>query len=259
MGGVESVREAGWTQGSVLRIDGDVGVHGLEDGDAWMVVSHPCEVVSASLERDPTVQLIKLHVVDVLDGNLTFGKNPRRLQMELGTERIEVRVAEILTLNRTILTRTTPDLTIAEPQRRMLASWLAARYARPAFADEFNRRLEPARRGIEKILKATGKHISGIYVATTLEELPTGTPYRVAMAFTMTADDFDIPEVFAEVSSAGDEVAALIGSADGINLASLKTVSERDVSLAHLRIYARWDYESLSHRDSDEAVFPVIE
>ena len=33
MGGVESVREAGWTQGSVLRIDGDVGVHGLEVGE----------------------------------------------------------------------------------------------------------------------------------------------------------------------------------------------------------------------------------
>lgn len=259
MGGVESIREAGWTQGSVLRIDGDVGVHGLEDGDSGMVVSHPCEVVSASLERDPSVQLIQLHTVDVVDGNLTFGKNPRRLQMELGTERVEVRVGEIFTVDRTILTRMMPEFTIAEPQRRMLASWLAARYARPAFADEFNRRLEPARRGIEKILKVAGKHISGIYVATTLEELPAGTPYRVVMAFTMTTDDFDVPELFAEVSSAGDDVAELVGSADGISLASLKTVSERDINLAHLRIYARWDYESLSHRDSDEAVFPVIE
>lgn len=75
----------------------------------------------------------------------------------------------------------------------------------------------------------------------------------------MTTDDFDVPELFAEVSSAGDDVAELVGSADGISLASLKTVSERDINLAHLRIYARWDYESLSHRDSDKAVFPVIE
>lgn len=259
MSGVESIRAAGWTQGSVLKIDGDLGVDGLQHGDAWMVVSHPCEVVSASLERDPSVQLIHMHTVDVVDGNLTFGKNPRRLQLELEAQYVEVRVGEILTVDRTILSGMTPDLTVAEPQRRMLASWLAARYARPAFADEFNRRLEPARRGIEKILKAAGKHISGVYVATTLEELPVGTPYRVVIALAMTADDFDVPERFAEVSGAGDDVAKLVGSADGINLASLETVSERNISLSHLRIYARWDYESLSHRDSDEAVFPVIE
>lgn len=259
MDGLESIREAGWTQGSVLRIDGGVGVHGLDDCGTWMVVSHPCEVVSASVERDPSVQLIRLHSVEVIDGNLTFGKNPRRLQMELGTERAEVRVGEILTVDRTILSRMTPDFTIAEPQRRMLASWLAARYARPAFADEFNRRLEPARRGIEKILKSAGKHISGIYVATAQEELPAETPYRVVIVFTMMASDFDVPELFAEVSGAGDDVAGLVGSAEGINLASLQTISERDISLAHLRIYARWDYESLSHRDSDDAVFPALD
>lgn len=259
MGDAESVRAAGWTQGSILRIDGEVGVEELNSGDVCMVVSHPCDVVSGSFERDPTVQLAPLHGVDVVDGNLTFAKNPRRLHMEVATGPVEVRIGEIFTVDRTLLARTTPDSTITEPQRRMLASWLAARYARPAFADEFNRRLSAARRGIERALKLGGRHVSGIYVATTLEELPPESPYRVAVAFTMTTDDFDVPEFFAEASGAGDAIAELLAAAEGVEVTSLQTVSEREISLAHLRIYARWDYESLSHRASEDAVFPVLE
>lgn len=259
MGGVEAIREAGWTQGSILETTGDIGTTGLSAGKAYMVVSHPCDVVSASLERDPLVQLIQLHRLDVIDGNFTFGKSPRRLHVELETGSFELRVGEMATIDRSILSGKAPVFTVGEPQRRVLASWLAARYARPAFADEFNRRLEPARRGIEKILKVAGTHVSGIYVATTLEELPAESPYRTSIALTMTTEDFKLPELFAEVSGAGDDIAGLVSSAEGIDLASLETVSERDISLAHLRIYARWDYESLSHRDGDDAVFPPRE
>lgn len=259
MGGIESVREAGWTQGSVLDVGSTAGATELSSGDTYMVVSHPCDVVSASLEREPTVQLIMMHPIEVVDGNFTFGKNPRRLHIQLETGAFELRIAEMVTIDRGFLAVTTPTVTVDESQRRMLASWLAARYARPVFADEFNRRLDPARRGIEKILKTAGKHISGIYVLTSLDELPEGSPYRTAIALTMTTDDFEVPEMFAQVSDAGDAIAGLVRSMDGIDLASLDTVSEGDISLAHLRIYARWDYESLSHRDSEDTAFPPRE
>ncbi len=80
--GAEAIRSAGWTQGSVLHATDDETVEGILPGVSYLVLSHPCDVVSSSFERDPLVEITRTSPSPILDGNLTFGKNPRTLQLD---------------------------------------------------------------------------------------------------------------------------------------------------------------------------------
>ncbi len=257
MSDVDQIRAAGWTQGSVLV--GDMGsvTAGLEDGARYLVISHPCDVVSVSLERDPTVELLRIEERDAPDGNLTYGKNPRRLHLQTDNGVIAVDFVGRQTIDRSLLAGVAPQSNLSEDDRRLLAAWLSARYGRPAFADEFNRRLSPAMRGIDRILKTAGTHMSAIYVATALAEFAADTNYQVRVAATMRSDDFADAKLFATVSESVDKIGELIAPLDGIDLVSIQLFSEEDVSIDALRSYARWDYDALSFRDGDEAVHPA--
>jgi hypothetical protein len=254
---VHDLIAAGWTQGSVLLVDEHLTPVDLRQGDRYMVISHPCEVASPSFERDPFVEILQVADQDAIDGNLTFGKNPRRLQLVVDSKVLEISFAQRVTIDRKVLADRVPDQTVAEDDRRVLAAWLASRYARPAFADEFNRRLLPATRRLEKILKTAGSRISAIYVATTLSELELGVDYEVRMVFTMLSDDFANGRLFTDVSEAVDEISSAISALEGLDLVSIRVMSEEDVSIDALRTYARWDYDSLSFKEGESAVLPA--
>ncbi|WP_454109409.1 hypothetical protein [Leifsonia shinshuensis] len=194
---------------------------------------------------------------EVADGNLTFGKNPRRLQLVADGKVLEVSFAQRVTIDRHLLGGSVPDLTIAADDRRVLAAWLASRYARPAFADEFNRRFAPATRRLEKLLKTSGSRISAIYVATSLSELEPGVDYQVRMVFTMLSDDFANGKLFADVSEAVDEIGGIVGALEGLDLVLIEVMSEEDVSIDALRTYSRWDYDSLSFKEGKSAALPI--
>lgn len=229
----------------------------LDPGVMYCVVSHPCDVVSTSLDRDPFVELIPTGLAGTADGNLTFGKNSRRLHLRHDESILELAADAKFKIDRAALIGLNPVGALDEPERRLLASWLASRYARPVFADEFNLRMESATKNIAKIVKAAGAHMSGIYVGTTLDELDAGTPYSVTVVVTMLTDDFADSGTFATVSQACDQLDVAIRQSDGIDLLSLELVSEDEVSLDSLRRYARWDYDDLSFRAGDEATLPT--
>ena len=224
----------------------------------YCVVSHPCDVVSISFDRDPFVELIPTEFVLAADGNLTFGKNSRRLHLQHEESILELTADAKFKIDRSLLISMNPVGALDEAGRRLLASWLASRYARPAFADEFNLRMGSARTSIAKIVKGAGAHMSGIYVGTTLAELTTDTSYSLTVVVTMLIDDFEDSGKFASVSEACDQIDVAIRQSEGIDLLSLELVSEDAMSLDSLRRFARWDYDDLSFRAGDEATLPSL-
>jgi hypothetical protein len=254
---IERIRAGGWTQGSVLLGDAESTEAGLEDNVRYLVISHPCDVVSLSLERDPIVEVLRIEDRGTVDGNFTHGKNPRRLHLATSAGVIAVDFVGRAAVDRTVLASRSPNSNLTEDERRLLAAWLSARYARPAFADEFNRRLAPASRGIERVLKAAGKHMSGIYVATSLAELDAEDEYQVRIVVTMRSGDYAEAGLFAVASKGVDDLEDLVKPLAGIDLVSVELYSEDRVSVDALRTFARWDYDSLSFKEGDEAVFPA--
>lgn len=255
---VGEISSRGWTQGSLLRFPSDsVSDVELEPDVQYCIISHPCDVVSSNLERDPFVELIPTQHFEAPDGNLVFGKNARRLHLPHDGSVLELNADAKFKIDRMTLATINPSGIIDETQRTVLSSWLSSRYARPAFADEFNLRMAPATKGISKIVKAGGAKMSGIYVGTSMLELDEATPYSLTVVITMLAEDFEDPIFFATVSEASEKIEAEISKTKGIDLESLEVFSEDGVSLDALRRFARWDYDDLSLRAGDESTLPA--
>jgi hypothetical protein len=255
---VDDIRERGWTQGSVLHLPNDLAKgNSLMADRSYIVISHPCDVVSVDFKRDPKVELVPIIGIDRLDGNFTFGKNPRVLHIAVDSAPVSLVASDRVQIDRLSLAGVDPRTTISESDRRLLASWLASRYARSIFADEFNERMRSARNLTETILKRSGAHISGIYLETSIDELPDGTDYELVMIVTMESADFGDNEKWVEVSSAVDEISDAVKAQAGIHLLACELLSERDMSVERFRTYARWDYDALSFKTGDEGSVPA--
>ncbi|MFG6444900.1 hypothetical protein ACFXQA_06460 [Microbacterium sp. P07] len=251
-----TVRSLGWTQGSVLTASAtDLGLDGVETSQ-YIVASHPCDVVSLSFERDPHVELIPIDILEKTDGNLTFRKNPRKLHIEIKSGVVSIEAGNKFLIGRRILASLKPDFSLSESDRRIFAAWLSFRYQRAVFADEFNERLRPAQKSIETAIKKRGSKLSGIYLATQIDELPRDTAYSVSIVGTMLDEDWPSKTSWADCSELVEELKEAFDGVPGITVVSAELVAENDVSLSLLRTHARWDAESVSYREGDDAAYP---
>lgn len=195
MGEEESLALRGWRQGSILPLAAAIELNlvSVEEAEAhcFVVVTHDCDIANALHERD--IEVIRGNILREVDGNLTGGKNSRKLHlrwMHRGIARnIELHATAKQRLHKVDLGTADPDTdyTFASKDLQTLRFWLGARYNRAAFPDEFNKRLANSKVGedINKILKPLGDLITCVYVdIDTQDELPTGAPtpaYRTSL------------------------------------------------------------------------------
>jgi len=171
---VEWARDTPWHQGHVLPADAmmSLGVASpVQPNEAVaVVVSHDCDLAQ-SPDIEPDVEIIVGRRLTAADGNYTHAKNARRLHLcfSAGVERL---TAELLAsskrqIRKSDLAAFTPIMSVQlDPnERTILQRWLAARYRRPAFPDEFDRRLNETglRDRLGKILKTYGASISAVF------------------------------------------------------------------------------------------------
>lgn len=168
------VRETPWRQGHVLPAEAiqalGLGVQGDDDSCVAVVIGHDCDLAQEP-DVEPDVEVIVGRQVSAPDGNFTHGKNARRLHLTFSgaSDRI---TADLLAKSKRPVTKEdlagyTPrrDVLLSPVERTILQRWLAARYRRAAFPDEFERRLDHTglRERISKILKTHGALISAVF------------------------------------------------------------------------------------------------
>jgi len=167
-------RDTPWRQGNVVPHDVAVTLELLPqdalDSAVAIVISHDCDLAQPP-NTEPHVEMIVGRMVKSVDGNFTYAKNARRLHLTLsgGTSSLsldllatgkilfeKVRLADYEPLG---AVRLTPSEGV------ILQRWLAARYRRSAFPDEFDSRLEKTgvHERISKTLKAYGDMIAAVY------------------------------------------------------------------------------------------------
>ncbi|TFB71901.1 hypothetical protein E3O06_11620 [Cryobacterium glaciale] len=261
---VEEIRVRNWTQGSIvsgsdLQLSTQV-VGGDDPAALYVVASHPCDVVNSDFIKEPHVDILPMNQIDSTDGSFTHGKNPRKLHLDWNGDAYAVDLIGRRTIDRRLLAGATPQGQLEAAVQRVLAAWLGSRYSRPAFADEFNARVEGTTSRIGKALKNNGQAMSGIYVATTLDELPSGSDYPLQMLFCMRTEDFVEPDLWGQVDEAAEQIAKLMRECEGVDLIDYEVKSEADTSLEELRTFARWDYDWLTFRTlgSSESTLSLI-
>jgi hypothetical protein len=151
-----------------------------------------------------------------------------------------------------------------------LRFWLAARYNRAAFPDEFNNRLKSTRvlDDLVRILKPLGYLVTGVYVRLdTQDELPKGhatPPYRVTM-FVAFASGEEPLESLERAEKAADEIADAISNRcydkaaerwNWLQLDQCRAISEDDLTVGHAKKLQQLWLEYLSLRTSPQGVTP---
>jgi hypothetical protein len=170
---VEWNRDTPWRQGFLL---GDDAIDALElrhatnpDQAIVVVATHDCD-----LAQDPQLEPVVEVVVGRLaakDGNCTHAKNARRLHIEFAGDAAfwaEFEATAKIGIDKLTLNQFSPrsDARLSSDDYAVFQMWLASRYRRSAFADEFERRLTRETKLAEKIAKAVkphGESIVGVF------------------------------------------------------------------------------------------------
>lgn len=160
-------RTTPWRQGDLLSKEAILALN-LVSGDVReavvMVASHDCDLTQAA-DNEPDVEVMVGQVISAIDGNYSHAKTPRVLHIQFeGGLLAEFTATEKHKVPKLALTAFNPDTrhSLSPEAKTVLQRWLAARYRRSAFPDEFENRLVRQSKLAEKIAKAVKPHGNSI-------------------------------------------------------------------------------------------------
>lgn len=261
---VDDIFQLGWRQGSVFPYALAKRIKSfrvtktplnLISSDIVIIISHDCDVTHYSFENEPYVEVLYASAIpaDDINGNLTYGKNPRKYQFATNSGlHYEVSINSRLILKREILLLNRPDknrfldfYTLVTLRR-----WLINRYLRAAFPDSFNSRLKPQQSKIRALLKRSGHDLSGIYLICDDDEKSEDSDYIIFITGTVPPHLFQIADSRAKLQGVIGDLASLIDSCTGLTVHDFELVSESDFSLSDIDLSKRLDYDDLSERQA---------
>lgn len=254
----------GWLQGSVVKKENIAQLLELagkkelviDDSIVLIVASGSCDVASLG---DLVIEFSVARYIDRVDGNFNYNKNPRLLHccLEVATASnlyIKLEAYEKIGISKNlILEGIAPDAEIIFLQNELIfyVDWLAARYKRPAFPTEFDRRIDVAwNKG--KRRKAAAKvsdKLIGIYAKVYPDnEITDSENYSVDLLAlivpNLTQEELrPIQELIAQYK------AALLAARMDVGLE--KIVDEFKVSVGSLKQYKRFNLDELSYKNND--------
>jgi hypothetical protein len=262
-------RDTPWRQGHLLGQDAieALGLHNAVAPAQTLVIvaSHDCDLAQAP-EGEPVVEVVIGRVVTDKDGNCTHAKNARKLHVEFAGDAVFWAEFEA-TAKRGIEKRTLisfvprADARLSPENHASFQMWLASRYRRSAFPDEFERRLTSKEFKLhEKIAKAVKPHgelIAGVFFdvdegAEVTRAGPNDT-YTLDIVILHSADpDFDAAEKAADTAARAienafnDKLFAPTKTWQHIELRSCDPVSESVLTYQQFKQLKRWRLEHIS-------------
>lgn len=275
-------RDTKWRQGDLLTREaakrlGLISSDG-DDGCHVVVVSHDCDILHP---KEPNVEIIVAHVVDKVDGQLSYAKNPRRLHLVYTLPNEQSLVLELEQARKRVVSRehfgqhakTSYPATLPDEAKRTLKQWLAARYGRPAFPNAFEKRLRKkvgkptVERKIAEILEPKSEHLVALFFDMGEQrgvELPDGEPYALSISVVYDATEAG-PAARRSAEKVVDELNALFSNAYGepeeateIALDACEAVADTHMTLADLRRVDQWRLEYLSLCDVQSGDFLAV-
>lgn len=275
-------RDTDWRQGDLLTCAAAaaLGLVGAADqGHRVIVITHDCDLPHDS-ELCVEVIVAELVVKDPKpDPQLSYAKNPRRLHLAYEGTGAAPLILDLRHRDRRSVSkgdfaeRAVKDDGLALPvdAKRVLKQWLAARYGRPAFPNEFEERLRKGKveRKIAKILEPDAKYLVGLFFDLGEQrgaEVGEGEPYALSVSVV-----YDVTEGGTEARLSAERVAGQLRElfektyakpdvATEIALDACEAVADTRLTLANLRRVDQWRLEYISLRDDDQGDFiPVGE
>ncbi len=260
----KGIARLGWRQGAVLdgglaasarKIAPDTISLNIED---WITVtSHDCDVVNPSVDKEPTIELLRLEPLPTIkpDKQKVGGRNPRSLELVVehnGTSTVlRCSVHERWQIPRELLSKEAPAWCLESRHSRLIAEWLAKRYIRSAFPNEFDRRWRAEMKSWLKLLRKHSQDIQGVYLRlNTLAELDNRTPYKAAIMIAVPAfrrTGVDWPSRRSELEYAVEKFWSQFD--EMIACEDVLVLGTDEITLADIETYQRFDADWVSFAD----------
>lgn len=266
-------RSIGWQQGSFLTPETiSLLVQQKKipkaENQCVVVVSHDCDVANQDLDDEPNVELIYGLVLPEINGNYSWSKSPRTLHLDAQfqgqSKYIELKSTKKFSLEKEWLGDHLPDSSwdISQVAKNTLRSWLAVRYNRAAYPDDFNEILDKKKlkKGIAKILEPTQRLFSGLYLTFQEGSDSRGQKLYSLNLFLVYSLGDEPLEAMQEAERVEEKISQLFqnkcfdSSAQiwtGIHLEDCLAISEDDVRLGWLNKLSEWRLEHLSLKDEN--------
>lgn len=270
-----------WRQGNILR-EHDAQTLGLVEqgsGQKVIVISHDCDIPSDS---DDYIEFI---IAECCTENKLYrgARHPRILNLSYkSTDDEQERFMLLKQVNKSSLPKSdfvfdAPDseYILVEEEKRSLKQWLASRYGRPAFPDEFENRMKAFNgkvnkkfkfeSSIAKILEKCPQALLAVFFSLgegRFIDLPSSEPYELSIYIVYDSEEGG-PEARDLADSAAAQLLTLFHTYYGkdesavlICLEECIAISDTKFSLSSMRKMDQWrlDYISLAGSDGGEHV-----
>ena len=261
-------RNTVWRQGQLLSDDAasEIGLRHPEFPDDTLVImaTHPCDLAQLP-DKEPLAEVIVGHRIDRLDGNNTYAKSSRTLHIEFeGRESLlaEFVITEKHFIPKEELAKFVPDSLyhLSPESLSTFQIWLASRYRRSAFPDEFERRMKSSTLGskISKIIKPSSEMITAVFFDVDEgREIPKTEPddtYQLGIILLHAVEpDFDaagiaVLKAAKEIEQAFKEKLfdAEMGTWKSIELRYVDAVSEEALTYRQSQLLKKWRLDHIS-------------
>ena len=249
-------------------------VSAASDGlDVAVVISHDCDLRS---EKETNVEIIRARYISSPNATFQYAKNARTLHIASQNETGEVRWIELEQKHKQSVSVVelnsfqAGQWAITGVSKRELKQWLAARYARPAFPNEFEKHLRTAikkstvEKELGKIISTAAASIYAVFfqIMERDQELPDEEPYTLNIRVVYRTEEFH--SACAMCEGASDQIKSLFanifgeeGHATKICLESCEVIADSEIRLDFIRTADQWRVEYLSFDDVPGEFLPA--
>ena len=223
-------------------------------GSHWMVISHSCDINSPS-PIETSIEIILMTPIDKQDNANIHGRHPRFYHLKTtGNKWYEARIDRRGCVDRSFCAKYAPctNINISKKDILTIVQWVAYRYVRSAFPDEFNVRVSrknKAKESLKKLLQqGESELLYGLFInISPNNDLPPNEDYNIQLLGlvedAITQDDLKV------ATGLVHSFAAILDSCDGINV-SHECLKKSDITFAEWEQYQRFtDYDYLSSNE----------
>lgn len=263
--------DAGWSQFSVFnhtsspRLYEAIPEQLKKQSYYYIVLSHPCSLLHYDLELEPNLEVVVAKPIDVVDGNCTYGKNPRKLHIEIEGlgQNFELEQRDRCLVNREHIDKCNPaEITLEYSVARAICVWVVNRYMSSAFPDAFETRVSKSKSKLRKLFSSViGQKCRSVYIILNepLRDLEETEDYQLRIFFTLSSLDFQ--EFDAKDDDYNSDYTAFLKTLvkifediDGVVLIKAVFIDDSKLTVAQVQApsFMKWNFDFLSVATNSE-------
>lgn len=269
-----------WRQGHILSAESvkklNLTHQKSSDDTVVLIISHDCDLAQLA-DIEPHCEIIAGIPIEHVNGDLANAKNVRRLHLTFSAGETKL-AAEFIATDKALLTKAAlaghepaTKIRLTPDEHFTLQTWLAVRYRRAAFADEFDKRIKNKKtkfyEKFVKIIKATETNLIAVYfdVDAGAEVVRVGSDDTYTLAVYLVYNVAEDPAKAEPVAkSAAQALTDLFtkcffvgGKWQDIELRLCREISEDAMTIFQSRLLRQWHFDYLSLREEPQGPMVV--